>query len=169
MRPAGEAWHRIAMSGLSASREISTGDGPHTRRSAKGRHLITGSPARGGGRAVIMLTAPLLPDRRSWPGESLPPARPARAVPGLVGSAGPAGRGSRPTGPSLGLWNGYQLLATILPSRPFDSPSGPAEKSSSLVFAAFPLPNLRPHRPSMTIGWPLACRSWPRRAPLLGS
>src|SRR5215468_8644480 len=49
--PRREAWHRIAIPGLSASREISTGDGPHTRRSAKGRHLITGSPARGGGAA----------------------------------------------------------------------------------------------------------------------
>jgi hypothetical protein len=75
----------------------------------------------------------------------------------------------RPTGPSLWGFNGCQLFATILPSKPFDSSSGPAEKSSSLVFAAFPLPNLRPHRPSMTIGRPLACRNWPRRAPLFGS
>ena len=83
---------------------------------------------------------------------------------------GPSDTGvRRPTGPSLWGLNGCQLFATILPSKPFDSSSGPAEKSSSLVFAAFPLPNLRPHRPSMTIGWPLACRSSPRRAPLFGS
>src|SRR6266542_2276544 len=93
------------MPSLSASPEISTGNGPHARCSAKRRQLIAGSPALGGGgrrwparrvtggRAVIVLTARLLPHRRSWPGGPLPPARPARAVPGLAGSAGPVGRG----------------------------------------------------------------------------
>jgi len=42
---------------------------------------------------VIVLTAWLLPHRRSWPGGPLPPARPARAVPGLAGPAGRVGRG----------------------------------------------------------------------------
>lgn len=62
----------------------------------------------------------------------------------------------------------YQRFTTILPSRPCDSSSGPAEKISSLVLAALPLPNRRPHRPSMAIGTPLGRVSWPRCLPVTG-
>jgi hypothetical protein len=61
-----------------------------------------------------------------------------------------------------------QLTATILPSRPCDSSSGPALNRSSPFFAAFPLPNISAHNPSMSIGAPLAPRSWPRWVPVLG-
>src|SRR6266550_3604833 len=61
-----------------------------------------------------------------------------------------------------------QFLTTIFPSRPCDSSSGPAENSSWLVLAAFPLPNLRPQSPSMTIGRPFGRRSWPRCLPVAG-
>jgi hypothetical protein len=61
-----------------------------------------------------------------------------------------------------------QPATTIFPSSPSASPLGPAEKTSSSVLAAFPLPNLRPHRPSMTIGWPPGPRNWPRWVPVSG-
>ena len=53
----------------------------------------------------------------------------------------------------------FQLASTSFPSRPCVSSSGPEEKISSLVLAAFPLPKRRLHRPSMAIGRPLAPRS----------
>ncbi len=33
----------------------------------------------------------------------------------------------------------------------------------------FPLPNIRPQSPSMTIGTPLGRRNWPRCLPVTGS
>src|SRR6185437_12603097 len=42
-----------------------------------------------------------------------------------------------------------QLASTSFPSRPCVSSSGPEEKISSLVLAAFPLPKRKLHRPSM--------------------
>ena len=53
----------------------------------------------------------------------------------------------------------FQLASTSFPSRPCVSSSGPEEKISSLVLAAFPLPKRKLHRPSMAIGWRLAPRS----------
>ena len=48
----------------------------------------------------------------------------------------------------------FQLASTSFPSRPCVSSSGPEEKISSLVLAAFPLPKRKLHRPSMAIGRP---------------
>ncbi len=164
----------MACRGMAGGHRAAIGRRPATRspRRPQAADRVLGQCQLPGGTGV-RTSASKHPGRLPEPRGSA--ATPGRRVscrrPGADALAGTRGRGGPHAAPGDPLrMNGKcQPATTIFPSSPSASPLGPAEKTSSSVLAAFPLPNLRPHRPSMTIGWPPGLRNWPRWVPVPGS
>lgn len=95
----------------------------------------------------------------SAPGGSGPP--PGRAGAGGTG-VGDAARGA--PGVGGGLPGRCHPAVTIFPCSPVGLAVGLGGEDQFVGLAAFPLPNIGPHRPSMTIGWPPGPHNWPRWA-----